>query len=128
VVTQFTANQFGSTASSVSSAAAGWHRLASSALSSMHEPPPQPSGQSCLGVPMSPLSVMQFTAGGGAFQPVIDLNRTPVADETLSGHIKTPRARAAEDLPGMTNPAKCQCSPWARRYCSGLVLRSNRAV
>jgi hypothetical protein len=34
VVTQFTADQFGSTASSVSSAATDWHRPASPALSS----------------------------------------------------------------------------------------------
>jgi hypothetical protein len=38
-------------------------------------------------------------AGGGVFQPVIDLNRTPVAGDKSSGHSKAPRARAAEDLP-----------------------------
>jgi hypothetical protein len=42
---------------------------------------------------------MQFMAGGGVFQPVIDLSRTPAAGETSSGHNKTPRARATEDLP-----------------------------
>jgi hypothetical protein len=40
-----------------------------------------------------------FTTDGGAFQPVIDLNRTPTAGETSSGHSKAPRARAADDLP-----------------------------
>jgi hypothetical protein len=40
-----------------------------------------------------------FTADGGTFQPVIDLNRTPVAGNTSSGHSKAPRARAANDLP-----------------------------
>jgi hypothetical protein len=38
-------------------------------------------------------------AGGGTLQPVIDLNHTPVVGDTLSGHGKAPRARAAEDLP-----------------------------
>jgi hypothetical protein len=42
---------------------------------------------------------VQFTAGGGAFQPVIELNRTPIAGETSSGHSKAPRVRAAEELP-----------------------------
>jgi hypothetical protein len=44
-----------------------------------------------------------FTADGGAFQPVIDLNRTPVACNTSSGHSKDPRARAADDLPDTAN-------------------------
>jgi hypothetical protein len=38
-------------------------------------------------------------AGGGAFQPAIDLNRTPVAGKTSSGHSKAPRAHATEDPP-----------------------------
>jgi hypothetical protein len=33
---------------------------------------------------------MQFTSGGGVFQPIIDLNRMPVAGETSSGHSKAP--------------------------------------
>jgi hypothetical protein len=60
VVTQFAANQFGSTASSVSSAA-GWQCPASPALSSMREPPSQAAVPPCLGVPAA------FTADGGAF-------------------------------------------------------------
>jgi hypothetical protein len=96
VVTQFAPDQFGSTVNSVLSAG-GWQLPASPTLSSKREPPPQPAALSCLGVPTSP--EVQFTAGGGAFQPVIDLNRTPVAGETSFGHIKAPRARAAEDLP-----------------------------
>jgi hypothetical protein len=92
VVTQFAADQFGSTASSVSSAV-GWQCPASSALSSTHGPPSQSAVPSRLGVPTS------FTMDGGAFQPVIDLNRTPVAGDTSSGHSKAPRARAADDLP-----------------------------
>jgi hypothetical protein len=39
VVTQFAADQFGSTANSVSSAATDWQRPASTALSSTREPP-----------------------------------------------------------------------------------------
>jgi hypothetical protein len=39
VVTQFAADQFGSIASSMLSAAIGWQRPASPALSSMREPP-----------------------------------------------------------------------------------------
>jgi hypothetical protein len=50
VVTQFAADQFGSTASSVSSAAGGWQRPASSALSSTREPPSQAAAPSRLGV------------------------------------------------------------------------------
>jgi hypothetical protein len=83
VVTQFATDQFGSTASSVSSAA-GWQRPASSALSSTREPPSQSVVLSCLGVPTA------STADGGAFQPIIDLNRTPVAGDTTSGHSKAP--------------------------------------
>jgi hypothetical protein len=41
VVTQFAADQFGSTASSMLSAAGGWQRPALPALSSTREPPPQ---------------------------------------------------------------------------------------
>jgi hypothetical protein len=48
-------------------------------------------------VPTSP--EVQFTVGGGAFQPIIDINRTPVVGETSSEHNKATRARAAEDLP-----------------------------
>jgi hypothetical protein len=44
-----------------------------------------------------------FTADGGAFQPIIDLNRTPVAGDTLFGHSKAPRARAADDLPDVAD-------------------------
>jgi hypothetical protein len=51
-----------------------------------------------LGVPKSEV---QFIAGGGVFQPIIVLNRTPVAGETSLGHSKTPRARATEDLPNV---------------------------
>jgi hypothetical protein len=83
VVTQFAADQFGSTASSVSSAA-GWQRPASPVLSSTREPPSQSAAPSRLGVPAA------FTADGGAFQPVIDLNRMPVAGDTSSGHSKAP--------------------------------------
>jgi hypothetical protein len=97
VVTQFVAHHFGSTASSVSSAAAGWYRPVSSALYSTREPAPQPAAPSHLSVPKS--SDMQFMGGRGAFQPVIDLNRTPVAGDTSSGHSKAPRVRATEDLP-----------------------------
>jgi hypothetical protein len=92
VVTQFAAGQFGSTASSVSSAV-GWQRPASPALSSTREPPSQSAAPSCLGV------LAASTADGGVFQPVIDLSRMPVAGDTLSGHSKAPRARAADDLP-----------------------------
>jgi hypothetical protein len=42
---------------------------------------------------------MQFMTAGGAFLPVIDLNHTPMAGESLLGHTKAPQARAAEDLP-----------------------------
>jgi hypothetical protein len=35
----------------------------------------------------------------GVFQPVSNLNRTPVAGNTSSEHSKAPRARAADDLP-----------------------------
>jgi hypothetical protein len=31
-----------------------------------------------------------FTADGGAFQPIIDLNRTPVLGDTSFGHNKAP--------------------------------------
>jgi hypothetical protein len=86
VETQFTTDHFCSTASSVSSATGGW-RPALSALSSMHEPPPQPIAPSRLGVPKSEV---QFIAGGVMFQPIIVLNRTPVAGETSLGHSKTP--------------------------------------
>jgi hypothetical protein len=75
VVTQFAADQFGSTASSVSSAAGGWQRPASLALSSTRELPSQAAAPSRLGVPAA--SEVRFMADGGAFQPVIDLNRTP---------------------------------------------------
>jgi hypothetical protein len=88
VVTQFTADQFGSTASSVSSTVEGWHRSASLVLSSTGEPPPEPIAPSRLDVSTS-LEV-QFMTGSGAFQPVIDLNRTPVAGDTSSGHSKAP--------------------------------------
>jgi hypothetical protein len=44
-------------------------------------------------------SEVRFTTDGGAFQPVVDLNHTLVAGDTSSGHSKTPRAHAAEDLP-----------------------------
>jgi hypothetical protein len=96
VVTQFAADQLGSTASSVSSAA-GWQRPASPALSSTREPPFQSGVPSRLGV------LTASMADGGAFQPVIDLNRTPVAGDTTSGHSKAPRARAADDLPDAAN-------------------------
>jgi hypothetical protein len=92
VVIQFTGDQFGSTASSVSSAAR-WQRPASPALSSTREPPSQSAAPSRLGVPA------EFAVDGGAFQPVIGLNRTPVAGDASSGHSKAPRARAADDLP-----------------------------
>jgi hypothetical protein len=83
VVNQFTADQLGSTTSSVSSVMAGWQR-------------PAPSW---LGVPTLPSSEMHFMVAGGAYSPVIDLNRMPVGGETSSGHNKAPRARAAKDLP-----------------------------
>jgi hypothetical protein len=35
----------------------------------------------------------------GAFHPIIDLNRTPVAGDGSSGHSKAARACAADDLP-----------------------------
>jgi hypothetical protein len=92
VVTQFATDQFGSTAISVS-LAAGWQRPASSALSSTRKPPSQSAAPSRLGVPAA------FTADGGAFQPVIDLNRMPTAADTSSGHSKAPRAHATDDLP-----------------------------
>jgi hypothetical protein len=92
VVTQFAGDQFGSTTSSVSSLA-GWQRPASLALSSTCEPPSQLAAPSRLGVPA------EFATDGGTFQPVIDLNRTPVAGDASSGHSKAPRARAADDLP-----------------------------
>jgi hypothetical protein len=92
VVTQFAADQFGSTASSVSSAA-GWQRPASSALSSTREAPSQAAVPLRLGDPAV------FTADSGVFQPIIDLNRMPVAGDTSSGHSKAPRACAADDLP-----------------------------
>jgi hypothetical protein len=101
VVTQFTADQFGSTASSVLSTVEGWHRSASPALSSTGEPPPEPVAPSCLDMPTS--SEVQFMAGGGAFQPVIDLNRTLVAGDTSPGHSKAPRACSMEDLPDATD-------------------------
>jgi hypothetical protein len=101
VVTQFGADQFGSTASSVLSAAVGWQCPASSALSSTLEPPSQQAAPSRLGVPT--LSEAQFTVGGGMFHPAIDLNRTPIAGDTSSGHSKAPRARVAEDLPDAAN-------------------------
>jgi hypothetical protein len=97
VVTQFAAEKFGSTVSSVSSAAGGWQRPASSVLSSMREPPSQSAALSRLGVPAE--SEVRFMADGGAFHPVIDLNRTPVVGDTSSEHSKAPRARAADDLP-----------------------------
>jgi hypothetical protein len=63
VVNQFTVDQLGFTASSVSSAMVA--RLpASLALSSTHEPPPNPAAPSRLGVP-SP--EMHFMAAGGAY-------------------------------------------------------------
>jgi hypothetical protein len=60
-------------------------------------------------------------AGGGAFQPVIDLNRTPVAGDTSSRHNKAPRARAIEDLPDTddlfgqmpTQPMGDEVLPWS---------------
>jgi hypothetical protein len=100
VVTQFTADQFGSTASSMSSVVAGWYRPASPGLSSRREPAAQPAPPSRLGVLTSP--EVQFMAGGDVFQPVIDLNRTPVVGDTSSGHSKAPRARAPADLPDAT--------------------------
>jgi hypothetical protein len=96
VVTQFAADQFGSTASSMS-LAAGWQHPVSPALSSTHEPPSQSAVPSRLGVPAA------STADGGAFQPIIDLNRTPVVGDTTSGHSKAPRARAADDLTDAAN-------------------------
>jgi hypothetical protein len=36
-------------------------------------------------------------------EPIIDLNRTPVAGNITSGHSKAPRARAADDLPDAAN-------------------------
>jgi hypothetical protein len=101
VVTQFTADQFGSTASSVSSMVEGWHHSASPTLSSTGEPPPKPIAPSRLDVPTS--SEVQFIAGSGVFQPVIDLNRTPIAGDTSSGHSKAPRVCAMEDLPDATD-------------------------
>jgi hypothetical protein len=80
----------------VSSAAGSWQRPASPALSSTREPPSQAAATSRLGVLAA--SKVRFTANGGAFQPVIDLNRTPVAGDTSFGHNKAPRARAADDL------------------------------
>jgi hypothetical protein len=90
VVNQYTADHLGSTANSVSSVVAGWLHPTLPALSSMHQPPPQPALPSRLGVPMSPTPEMQFMAGGGMFQPIIDLNRTPIAGETSSWHSKAP--------------------------------------
>jgi hypothetical protein len=83
VVTQFAGDQFGSIASSVSSAV-GWQLPASPALSSTREPPSQLAALSCLGVPA------EFATDGGAFQPVIDLNRTPVAGDASSEQSKAP--------------------------------------
>jgi hypothetical protein len=92
VVTLFAGDQFGFTANSVSSAA-GWQRPASPTLSSTHKPPSQLAAPSRLGVPA------EFVADSGAFQPIIDLNRTPVAGDVSSEHNKAPRARATDDLP-----------------------------
>jgi hypothetical protein len=65
VVTQFAADQFGSTTSSVSSAAGGWQRAASPALSSTREPPSQAAAPLRLSVPA--VSEVRFTADGGTF-------------------------------------------------------------
>jgi hypothetical protein len=119
LVTQFTTNQFGSTASSVSTAAASWYLPVSPALSLMREPAAQPAAPSRLGVPTS-LEV-EFMAGRGAFQPSIDLNRTPVAGDTSSRNSKAPQARALEDLPDMadlfgqmpTQPLGDKVLPWS---------------
>jgi hypothetical protein len=119
VVTQFTTDQFGSTAISMSSTVAGWYCPASSVLSSMCEPAAQPAAPSRLGVPTYP--EVQFMADGGALQSVIDLNRTPIAGDTSSGHSKAPRARAPEDLPDMadlfgqmpTQPTGDEVLPWS---------------
>jgi hypothetical protein len=131
VVTQFGVDQFGSTTSSVSSAAAGWQHPASPVLSSTREPPSQPAAPSRLGVPT--LSEAQFTVGGGPFQPAIDLNRTPVVGDTSSGHSKAPRGRAAEDLPDAANlfgqipsqPMVDEVPPWSRTLVHWFHL-SNR--
>jgi hypothetical protein len=106
-VNQFTADHLGSTASSVSSAMAAWHP-SSPSLSSTHEPPPNPAAPSRLGVPSSEV---HFMVAGGGFSPIIDLNRTPLVSESLSGYSKTPRACAPEDLPdaaGLFGPMPTQ--------------------
>jgi hypothetical protein len=63
-------------------------------------------------------------AGGDAFEPVIDLNRTPIVGDTSSGHIKAQRARAAEDLPDVadlfgqmpTQPMGDEVLPWSSTF------------
>jgi hypothetical protein len=120
VLNQFTADQLGSTASSVSSVTPTW-RPASPALSLMHELPPNPAAPSWLGVP-SPK--MYFMAAGGACLPVINLNHMHVAGESSLGHIKTPRARAPEDLPDAadlfgqmpTQPMVDEVLPWSSPF------------
>jgi hypothetical protein len=71
--------------------------LASPALLSTREPPSQSAVSSRIGIPVA------FTADGGAFQPIIDLNRMHVAGDTSSGQSKDPRACAADDLPNAAN-------------------------
>jgi hypothetical protein len=116
VVTQFSADQFGSTTSSVLSTAAGWYRPASLALSSTREPAPQPAAPSRLGVPMS---------------PEVQSRSSPSSTSTARLWWATHRrgiARLHERVPPKTCPTwptssvKCQRSPWATRYCPGLLL------
>jgi hypothetical protein len=120
VVNQFTVNHIGSTTSPVSSTTAAW-RPSSPSLSSTHEPPPNLAVVSRLGVP-SP--EVHFMVVGGMCSAVIDLNRTPVAGESSSGHNKTPRARALEDLPDAadrfrqmpTQPMVDEVLPWSSPF------------
>jgi hypothetical protein len=120
VVNQFTADRLGSTTSSVSSATAAW-RLSSPSLSSTHEPPPNPVAPSRLGVPSSKV---HFMAVGGACSPLINLNRTPVAGESLSGHNKTPYTAPRRIYPMRptwfgqmpTQPTVDEVLPWSSPF------------
>jgi hypothetical protein len=129
VVAQFTADQFGSTASSVLSVAARWHRPASSALSSMHEPPHQPAASSHLGCLRRPRRGCSLRRSAAHSNPSSTSTARLVQARPHRG-----TARLHEHVPPRTCltwptcSAKCQCSPWATRYCLGLLLRSISAV
>jgi hypothetical protein len=69
---------------------------------------------------------VRFTAGGGAFQPVIDLNNMLVAGYTSFGHSKTPRTHATEDLPDAANLfGQIPTQPMFDEVPPGLVLEGN---